>query len=83
MISVITMTRPVRVSRSPVSRKIRYIGTKTPTAGIILVDSIHINRSLVRLPGTKAIAQAAGMAITRARMVEPNDRITEFEKNRR
>ena len=32
-----------------------------PTAGIILVESIHIRMSLVRLVGEKAIAQAAGM----------------------
>ena len=38
----------------------------TATAGIILVESIHINRSLVFLPGTKAIDHAAGMAMTSA-----------------
>ena len=30
-----------------------------------MVDSIHISRSLVRLVGWKAMAQAAGMAISR------------------
>ena len=34
--------------------KIRYIGTSTPTAGIILVESIQRSRSLVRLVGANA-----------------------------
>ena len=61
--------------------KPRYIGISTPTAGIILVDSIHISRSLVRRPGTKAIDQAAGMAITSASSVEPTEITTELKKN--
>ena len=41
-------------------------GFETPTAGIILVDSIHIRMSLVRRVGEKAIDHAAGMAISSA-----------------
>ena len=39
-------------------------------------------RSLVRLPGTKAMAQAAGMAMARPKSVEPTEITTEFQKNR-
>ena len=37
--------------------------------------------SLVFLVGENAIDQAAGIATSSARMVEPTDRITEFRKN--
>jgi hypothetical protein len=56
---------------------------RAPTGGIILVESIHIRRSLVRLPGAKAMAQAEGMAITRAKSVEPSASMTEFMANLR
>ena len=45
------MISPVRVSSRPLSRNKIYIGTSTPTAGIILVDSIHSSVSLVRGEG--------------------------------
>ena len=51
---------------------------RAPTGGIILVESIHIRRSLVRFPGAKAMAQAEGMAITRAKKrgtQRQNDRV--------
>ena len=44
---------------------------RAPTGGIIFVDSIHISRSLVRLPGENAMAQAAGTAKTSPTRVEP------------
>ena len=56
---------------------------KAPTGGIILVDSIHIRMSLVRLVGEKAIAQAAGTATIRPRIVEPKAMITELAKWRK
>ncbi len=56
---------------------------RAPTGGIILVESIHISRSLVRLPGAKAMAQAAGMAKSSETSVEPSDRMTEFMAKRR
>ena len=46
---------------------------KTPAPGIILVESIHISRSLVRLVGEKAIAQAAGTEISRPTRLAPTD----------
>ena len=81
-ISISARTRPMRVSNSPVRWKIRYIGISTAAAGIILVDSIHISRSLVLWPGTKAIDQAAGMAMSSPSSVEPTEMTTEFQKNR-
>ena len=54
---------------------------RAPTGGIILVESIHIRRSLVRFPGAKAMAQAEGMAMTRAKKVEPSARMIEFMAN--
>ncbi|MNL68969.1 hypothetical protein D3C87_1937710 [compost metagenome] len=59
-------------------RKMMKIGRRTATEGIILVESIHIRMSLVRLVGANAMAQAEGMAMISARMVEPTERITEF-----
>ena len=58
--------------------KIRYIGTSTPTAGIILVDSIHSSRSLVRLVGAKAMPQAEGIAMISPSSVEPPAMMIEF-----
>jgi hypothetical protein len=43
-----------------------------------LVDSIQRSRSLVRLVGKKAIAQAAGIAMTRPSSVAPPERMIEF-----
>ena len=57
---------PIWVSSRPSQMKIRYIGTSTPTAGIILVESIHRSRSLVRLVGEKAMPQAEGIAMISA-----------------
>src|ERR1700759_2519390 len=49
---------------------ITYTGTSAPTGGIILVDSIHIRMSLVRLLGKNAIEYAAGAAMTSPTMVD-------------
>jgi hypothetical protein len=43
-----------------------------------LVDSIHIKTSLVRLVGAKAMAQAAGMPMTRPIRVEPTETMIEL-----
>ena len=56
---------------------------KAPTGGIIFVDSIHINTSLVRLVGENAMAQAAGTATSRPRIVEPKAMMTELPKWRK
>ena len=51
----------------------------TPSAGgSILVLNIHINIPLVRLVGENAIDHAAGIAISRPRMTEPNEMMMEF-----
>src|SRR3569833_2642414 len=71
MISISMTIRPQTLSSRPSVLKIRKIGTSTPTAGIILVESIHIIRSRVLGVGANAMAQAAGTAISRARSVEP------------
>ena len=61
--SVNTITRPSWVSSSHwLFCAITYTGTSAPTAGIILVESIHISTSLVRLLLKKAIEYAAGAA---------------------
>jgi hypothetical protein len=73
-----TTISPKCVSRSPSQMNRRYIGTSTPTAGIILVDSIHSSRSLVRLVGANAMPHAAGMAISSASKVEPPAMMMEF-----
>ena len=50
-----TMTRAVSESSMPAVCAITYTGTRAPTAGIILVDSIHSRMSRVFLVGKKAI----------------------------
>jgi hypothetical protein len=50
-----TMVSASRVSSSPAVCAITYTGTSAPTAGIILVDSIHISRSRVRRARKNAI----------------------------
>ena len=54
------------------------MGTSAPTAGIILVESIHIKMSLVYLPLKKAMAYAAGAASSRPSSVESTLVMTEF-----
>ena len=55
----------------------------TPAPGIILVDSIHISRSLVRLVGANAIAQAAGTAMIRPTTLAPTDSTIELKACKR
>ena len=57
---------------------ITYTGTSAPTAGIILVDSIHIRMSRVLRVRKNAIEYAAGAAIIRPSRVETTLVTTEF-----
>ena len=65
LLRVKTTINAKRVSSRPVVCAITYTGTSAPTAGIILVDNIHIKISLVRWLRKKAIEYAAGAANAR------------------
>ena len=54
------------------------MGTSAPTAGIILVESIHIKISLVCLLLKKAIEYAAGAASSKPSTVDNTLVMTEF-----
>ena len=54
------------------------MGTSAPTAGIILVESIHMRMSLVYLPLKKAMAYAAGAASISPTRVDSTLVMTEF-----
>ena len=76
--SVKTTTSASRVSSRPAVCAITYTGTSAPTAGIILVDSIHIRMSRVRRVRKKAIEYAAGAAIANPSSVDATLVISEF-----
>ena len=70
---------PKCVSINFASLKIIYIGTKTPTAGIILVESIHKRIKSLYLFLINANDHDTGIANAIPRKVEPNEIVIEFK----
>ena len=72
------MTIPVKVSNNFISRKMMYIGTNTPTAGIIFVDKIHKRMKSLYLFFINARDQETGIDNKIAKKVDPNEIVIEL-----
>jgi len=72
------MTIPVKVSNNFISRKMMYMGTNTPTAGIIFVDRIHKRINSLYLFFINARDQETGIDNEIPKRVDPNEIIMEL-----